>query len=322
MKKTLFLLLSAWLPLMALAENTAIVPASRTTPTNWVARHEGFLAEAKQGKFDLVFIGDSITDGWRRRGLEVWNKCYAPRHALNLGIGGDRTQHVLWRIEHGELDGLKPKAVVLMIGTNNTGKEKDGSARNSTAEVIEGVTAVVKKIRAKLPESKLLLLAVFPRGAVDAPQRAQIKEINTAIAKLDDGKMIKFLDIGKVFLADDGSIPKTIMPDLLHPSAAGVSALGRCHGTDARRDAEVAGPTLGVCCPNCFTGRARTPCAPRAPRKSSQCGLFATPRRPHNGVCAPPVCTRATRARRPARINGTFQTRLRQRHYPIIPLAR
>jgi lysophospholipase L1-like esterase len=89
------------------------------------------------------------------------------------------------------------------------------------AKVIEGVTAVVKQIRTKLPQSKLLLLAVFPRGVVDAPQRAQIKEINAAIAQLDDGKMIKFLDIGKVFLADDGSIPKTIMPDLLHPNEQG-----------------------------------------------------------------------------------------------------
>ena len=221
MKKTLFLLLSAWLPSGALAENSAIVPVPRTSPTNWVARHEGFLAEARQGKYDLVFVGDSITDGWRKRGLEVWNKFYAPRHALNLGIGGDRTQHVLWRIEQGELDGLKPKAVVLMIGTNNTGKEKDGSARNSTAEVIEGVTAVVKKIGTKLPRSKILLLAIFPRGTVDAPQRAQIKEINAAIAKLDHGRRVKFLDIGKVFHAEDGSIPKTIMPDLLHPNAEG-----------------------------------------------------------------------------------------------------
>ncbi len=221
MKKTLFPLLFTWVACAALAENSAIVPAPRTQPTNWVARHEGFLAETRKGKFDLVFIGDSITDGWRGRGLQVWNKYYAPHHALNLGIGGDRTQHVLWRIEHGELDGLKPKAVVLMIGTNNTGTEKDGSARNSTAEVIEGVIAVVNQIRARLPESKLLLLAVFPRGTEDAPQRGQIKEINAAIAKLDDGKMIKFLDIGKVFLADDGSIPKTVMPDLLHPNAEG-----------------------------------------------------------------------------------------------------
>jgi lysophospholipase L1-like esterase len=221
MNKTAFLLLSALFPLASLAENSAIVPAPRSSPTNWVARHEGFLAEARQGNFDLVFIGDSITDGWRHGGLAVWNKFYAPRHALNLGIGGDRTQHVLWRIEHGELDGLKPKAVVLMLGTNNTGTEKDGSPRNSTAEVIAGVKAVVNQIRAKLPRSQLLLLAIFPRGTVDAPQRAQIKEINAALAKLDDGKRIRFLDIGKVFLAEDGSIPKTIMPDLLHPNEQG-----------------------------------------------------------------------------------------------------
>lgn len=235
MKRALSLLMSVGLSLAALAQNSAIVPAPRSQPTNWVARHEGFLAEAKQGKFDIVFIGDSITDGWRTRGKAVWDKVYAPRHALNLGIGGDRTQHVLWRIEHGELDGLKPKAVVLMIGTNNTGKEKDGSPRNSTAEAIEGVKAVVKSIRAKLPESKLLLLAVFPRGAVDAPQRAQVKEINAASAKLDDSKMIRFLDIGKVFLAEDGSIPRTIMPDLLHPNAEGY-----------QRWADAMEPTLGA----------------------------------------------------------------------------
>jgi lysophospholipase L1-like esterase len=221
MNKTFFLLLSGFLPFASIAENSAVVPAPRSSPTNWVARHEGFLAEAGQGDFDLVFIGDSITDGWRHSGLAVWNKFYAPHRALNLGIGGDRTQHVLWRIEHGELDGLKPKAVVLMIGTNNTGKEKDGSPRNSTAEVIAGVTAVVKQVRAKLPRSKLLLLAIFPRGTADGPERAQIKEINAALAQLDDGKKVKFLDIGKVFLAEDGSIPKTVMPDLLHPNAEG-----------------------------------------------------------------------------------------------------
>jgi lysophospholipase L1-like esterase len=220
-KKTLLLLFSTWLALSALAENPAIVPEARTSPTNWVVRHEGFLAEAKGGKFDIVFLGDSITDGWRKGGKEVWNKLYAPHGALNLGISGDRTQHVLWRIEHGELDGLKPKVVVLMIGTNNTGKERDGSPRNSAAETIEGVTAIVKSIQAKLPGSKLLLLAVFPRGKVDAPERAQIKEINAALAKLDDSKTIKFLDIGKAFLAEDGSIPKSMMPDLLHPNAEG-----------------------------------------------------------------------------------------------------
>ena len=139
MNKTAFLLLSALFPLASLAENSAIVPAPRSSPTNWVARHEGFLAEARQGNFDLVFIGDSITDGWRNRGLQVWTKSYAPRPELNLGIGGDRTQHVLWRIQHGELDGWKPKAVVLMIGSNHTGKEKSCLTRST--RVRRGISA-------------------------------------------------------------------------------------------------------------------------------------------------------------------------------------
>src|SRR5690242_8773463 len=89
------------------AQNAATNPVPRTTPTNWLSRHDGFVAQAKQGGIDLLFLGDSITDNWRNRGSNVWNKVYAPRHASNFGIGGDRTQHVLWRIEHGELDGLK-----------------------------------------------------------------------------------------------------------------------------------------------------------------------------------------------------------------------
>ena len=203
------------------AANTATIPVPRTIPTNWLARHESFLAEAKKGNFNLVFIGDSITDGWRNKGSNVWAKYYAPRGALNLGIGGDRTEHVLWRIENGELDNLKPKVVVLMIGTNNTGKEKDGTPRNTPAEVIEGITAIVKAVQAKLPESKILLLAIFPRGEKDSPQREQIREINQGIAKLADGKKVIFLDIGQKFLAPDGTLPREIMPDLLHPNEKG-----------------------------------------------------------------------------------------------------
>jgi len=201
------------------AENTAIQPAPRDA--KWVERHEGFVAEAKKGGMEILFLGDSITDGWRTRGKAVWEKQYAPRHAANFGIGGDRTQHVLWRMEHGELDGLKPKVVVLMIGTNNTGKDQDGKPRNTTPEIIEGVTAVVQGLRAKLPQSKILLLAVFPRGGKDTPIRDQLKEINTALAKLDDGKMVKFLDIGAKFLEPDGTLSKDIMPDLLHPNEKG-----------------------------------------------------------------------------------------------------
>ena len=169
-----------------------------------------------------MFLGDSITDNWRNRGSIVWNQYYAPRHAANFGISGDRTQHVLWRIDHGELDGTHPKVVVLMIGTNNTGKESDRKTpRNTVPEVAEGVQAVVNDIRARLPGSKILLLGIFPRSNLDDPQRAQVALVNTLIAKLDDGKTVKFLDIGSKFLEFDGTLPRSIMPDLLHPNAKG-----------------------------------------------------------------------------------------------------
>src|SRR5208337_3007916 len=163
-------------------QNTAIIPVPRDA--GWVKRHERFVQEAKQGGMDILFLGDSITDFWRNRGSNVWNQYYASRHAANFGISGDRTQHVLWRMDHGELDGIKPKVVVLMIGTNNTGKENDHKTpRNAVPETIEGVQAVVRELRLKLPDSKILLLAIFPRGTLDDPQRAQVALINTVIAK-------------------------------------------------------------------------------------------------------------------------------------------
>jgi lysophospholipase L1-like esterase len=201
-------------------ENTATNPVPRDS--RWVKRHESFVQEAQKGGVDILFMGDSITDFWRNRGSNVWSQCYAPRHAANFGISGDRTQHVLWRMDHGELDGIHPKVVVLMIGTNNTGKENDHKTpRNSVPETVEGVQAVVTDIRARLPDTKILLLAIFPRGILDDPQRAQVALINTLIAKLDDGRMVKFLDIGPKFLELDGTLPRSIMPDLLHPNAKG-----------------------------------------------------------------------------------------------------
>jgi lysophospholipase L1-like esterase len=212
--------LSAFLAVTALADNTATNPVPRDP--NWVKRHEGFVEESKKGGVDLLFLGDSITDFWRIRGSNVWVKYYEPRHPLNLGISGDRTQHVLWRMQNGELDNIKPKVVVLMIGTNNTGKERDKTTvRNTPPQVIEGVTAVVHDLRAKLPDTKILLLAIFPRGDGGPEQQAQIGEANVAIAKLDDGKMVKFLDLGKKFLDPDGTLPKSVMPDLLHPNEHG-----------------------------------------------------------------------------------------------------
>jgi lysophospholipase L1-like esterase len=200
--------------------NTAIEPVPRDE--KWVARHEGFVAQAKQGGIDLLFLGDSITDGWRTRGKEVWEREYAPLKAANFGIGGDRTEHVLWRLRNGEAEGFQPKLVVLMIGTNNTGFERDGKTpRNTTPEVIEGITAVVHELRGKFPAAQILLLAVFPRGEKDSMQRAQVGEINKVISKLDDGAHVHYLDIGAKFLEADGTLPKEIMPDLLHPNEKG-----------------------------------------------------------------------------------------------------
>jgi lysophospholipase L1-like esterase len=204
----------------AIIQNTAIIPVPRDP--KWVARHEGFVQEAKRGGMEVLFMGDSITDFWRNRGSNVWNKYYAPRRAANFGISGDRTQHVLWRMDNGELDGIKPKVVVLMIGTKNTGNERDNKTpRNTVPETIEGVQAVVRELRAKLPDSKILLLAIFPRGTLDNPQRAQVALVNTVIAKLDDGKMVKYLDLDPKFIEADGTLSKNIMPDLLHPNERG-----------------------------------------------------------------------------------------------------
>ncbi len=201
------------------AENTAVLPVPRDA--NWLKRHEGFVAEASKGGMDVLFLGDSITDGWRSKGKAVWEKHFAPLKAANFGISGDRTQHVLWRLQNGEAEGCRPKAVVLMIGTNNSGKEKDGQPRNSTPEIVEGVTAVVQELRARFPNAKILLLAIFPRGEKDSEQRQQVEEANQSIAKLHDGKNVHYLDIGGKFLAADGTLPRELMPDLLHPNEKG-----------------------------------------------------------------------------------------------------
>jgi lysophospholipase L1-like esterase len=213
-------ILAAAVVLVAVAfGNTALEPAQRNA--DWTKRHEGFVARAAQGRIDLVFIGDSITDGWRKVGLPVWEKYYGAWQAVNFGIGADRTQNLLWRLPRGELDGITPRVVVLLIGTNNIGLERSGKIRNPTAEAIAGVMAVVGLIRAKLPSSRLLLLGIFPRGEVGAPIRAQLAEVNAALARLDDGKQVRFLDIGASFLESDGSIARAVMPDLLHPSERG-----------------------------------------------------------------------------------------------------
>lgn len=200
------------------AENPAIVPTLRN---DWFLRHTGFVAEANNGGIDLLFIGDSITDGWRKAGKAVWTTRYEPLKAANFGIGGDRTEHVLWRLQNGELKGIHPKVAVVMIGTNNT-------ARDTAPQIAEGVTAIVNEIKKQIPETKILLLAIFPRSEKpDSPLRKKIAEVNQILAKLDDGgRSVAYLDIGDKFLQPDGVLPATVMPDFLHPNEKGYEIWG------------------------------------------------------------------------------------------------
>jgi beta-glucosidase len=194
--------------------NPATDPQSRTDE-GWVARQKELNERAKKGGAELLFIGDSITEGWEGGGKEVWDKHYTPRKALNLGISGDQTQHVLWRLDHGNIDGLAPKTAVVMIGTNNTG------GGQTAEQIAEGVQAVTDKLKDKLPKTKVLLLAIFPRGEKADPKRALVASVNKLLAKVADGKRVFFLDIGPKLVGADGVIDPAIMPDLLHLSAKG-----------------------------------------------------------------------------------------------------
>ncbi len=191
--------------------------------------HESFNEISKQGEAQLVFLGDSITAGWKGKGKEAWGKYWAPLKAANFGIGGDRTEHILWRLENGNYDGLSPKLTVLMIGTNNTGhegramKEHGGAIYKSSAEeTAAGVKAIVEMLKKKQPQMKILLLAIFPRGANNEdPKRQKNEAVNGMISKLADDKTVFYMDINKGLLEEDGTLSKDIMPDLLHPNATG-----------------------------------------------------------------------------------------------------
>ena len=223
-RRSLLLLASVWSLLLSSALLQAQrdnLPKSCTPQEKDPKRHQQFLkdkeTQLQKGPIKLVFLGDSITDGWRGgNGKPIFEQYYGKYNALNLGIGGDRTEHVLWRIDHGELDGLMPKVVVLMIGTNNLGTHQ------SVQDTIEGIKCDVNAIHQKLPEAKILLLAVFPRVAKpDQDYPAEIKQVNEAISKLDGKDNVKYLDIGSKFLNSEGALPRDVMPDGLHPNANG-----------------------------------------------------------------------------------------------------
>jgi lysophospholipase L1-like esterase len=199
-----------------MSENTAIRPSLNG---GFMMKHEQNLEVAKQGEANLLFMGDSITDFWRNEtgtnaGKPVQDKYFGKWKVANYGIAGDTTQGVLYRLQNGEGKGINPKAIMLMIGTNNTG-------RNSAGEIAEGVGAIVLELQKDFPNARILLLGIFPRGNPGDTARATIADINKTIAKLDDGKKVFYRDIGSVFLEPDRTISRDIMADSLHPTAAG-----------------------------------------------------------------------------------------------------
>jgi lysophospholipase L1-like esterase len=204
--------------------NTALIPQLNQ---GFMRVHTNFAEIAKKGDIDVLFMGDSITDWWRNAGRgrgandeipyggkAVFEKYFGSMKVANFGIAGDTTQGVLWRLQNGEGQNYKPKAGMLMIGTNNTG-------RNSSTEIALGVADVVFELRQDFPDAKVLLLAVFPRSGPASRVRAQIDDINKIVSALHDNQHVFYMDIGAKFLATDGSIPRDIMSDGLHPTSKG-----------------------------------------------------------------------------------------------------
>ena len=181
----------------------------------WLAQHDAFVARARQGNVDVVFLGDSIAAFFQQRAPEVWNREIAPLgNVVDFGIEGDRTQFVLWRVQNGELDGTNARAVVLMIGTNNL-------ATATPENVARGVAAIVGAVRAKLPNAVIVLNGLFPRGDPNDRLRAKAADVNSRLAALADGAHVRWLDAGPGFLTADGTIAPALMPDKLHPSPDG-----------------------------------------------------------------------------------------------------
>jgi lysophospholipase L1-like esterase len=205
-----------------------IIPAMQTQKgavnAGWWGRHERDLAELAAAKaggpVHLLFVGDSITDNYHKPGpapnevfKPTWDELFAPYNAVNIGVSGDSTQHVMWRLQHGEVDGIAPENIVLMIGTNNTWH--DGKA--AAGDVAEGVQAVVYELHARMPQAKVLVLGILP-STVSAEKSAKDAEINRMVsAAFAKTSWVETLDIGKLFLKADGSVDQSLFYDMLGP---------------------------------------------------------------------------------------------------------
>ena len=199
-------------------ENSAVVPQSREDNPTWVARHQLLVERAKTNP-EVVFFGDSITELWEDFGSEgkpIWKERYAPLHAANFGISADKTQNILWRLQNGEMpEGSHPKVAVILAGTNNI-------YTNNAQQIGEGVGAIAHEILKRSPDTKILILGVFPRAEQPTnSDRKLVADMNGYISKLDDHKSIFYLDFGSKFLQPDGTISKDTMTDFIHPTGKG-----------------------------------------------------------------------------------------------------
>ena len=201
---------------------TPSVPDRAWTRGWWLARFDAKRALAGKGGYDVVFLGDSITHYWETSGSNVWAKSFAGAEcrALNCGFSGDRTEHLLWRLDHGQLADLKPKAFVLMIGTNNTGHRE--AWQESPLDTVLGVQSVLDRLAKGYPDAKVILHPIFPRGAAtNDPMRVRNDVVNAAIRRFADGKRVLWCDFNAQLLTADGTLERTTAPDLLHPGESG-----------------------------------------------------------------------------------------------------
>ncbi len=188
---------------------------------DWPERHAACVKLMKERQPEIVMLGDSITHFWggepvggRRTGVDEWDRVFAGRRVVNLGYGWDRTENVLWRLTHGEFEGVTPKAVVVMIGTNNIDL-------NTPDEIAAGVTAICAELHRRSPSTHILLLGIFPRGEHPDATRAKVEAVNRRISRLDGRDAVTYLDISGVLVEADGSISSAVMYDFLHPTALG-----------------------------------------------------------------------------------------------------
>jgi lysophospholipase L1-like esterase len=209
------------LGLEGLAGNTAARPVPHAPE-----EHERLLQVTQRGTGGVVFLGDSLTSRWATAGKATWDRLFAPLDAVNFGVGEDRVENVLWRVRNGALDGLHPRAVVLLIGTNNLG-------HNTAGQLTEGLSLLLGEIRQRQPRAAVLLLGLLPRArAASSPMRGRIGEVNRRLADLADGQRVHFRDVGGVLLEEDGTLSAAVAPDELHLSAEGYRRLGEAIGPE------------------------------------------------------------------------------------------